>query len=180
MIDQPSNTKTGKEHDVVRYSLGLRLQLLFFAFMGLFWTYGTILFGLNTFRGYTAHQVDCIGLPFIARLVFLAAMISSMMLIYWGIRNLWFFVYEFRLDGNLLEIYDPVLRKRRTMALDQVLTISTFYILGTPLVSGVTGYLLKTDDRSSVTLSGALPIYQEILQKCTNAVYNKISMLNFR
>lgn len=149
--------------------------------MGLLAAFATIYFGLDTFHGYMDHRIDYIGLALMARLVLLAGAIVALLFSHWFIRNFWFFIYEFNLDGNSLEINDPILRKQRVIMLDQVSTISTFDILGpVPGSAAVSGYLLKTDDGSSVTLSGALPICQEILQKCDHATFDKINMMNFR
>lgn len=127
------------------------------------------------------HRIDYIGLALVSRLIIPIMLISSTMLFYWFTRNLWFFVYEFRLEGNLLEIHDPILHKRWLMTLNQVSTIGTFNVLGpTSGSAAASGYLLKTDDGLSVTLSGALPICQEILQKCGNATFDKINMMNFK
>jgi hypothetical protein len=86
------------------------------------------------------------------------------------LRAIWFYIYHYRLDNGVLLVYDPVLHTRRSIALDDVAFIRSFYLLqGSADRSSKVGHELQTSNGDRVRLSEALRLWEEIMSICANA-----------
>lgn len=165
---------------MIRYPLGLRLNVLVPVLMEVMGAFEVVYLSLDAVRGHMANRIDYIGLALASRLVLVLMAVASVTLFHWFTRHMWLFTYGFDLVGNSLEVLDAILRRRWVVQLDRVSTVSTFRILGPHGEAATSGYMLEAPDGTSVTLSGALPIINEILQKCAHAETRQLDILRMR
>jgi len=82
----------------------------------------------------------------------------------------WFFLYRYRLRDSVLEVLDPVLRRRTVIDLTEVRVVRSFAVFGQLWRSAsYRGHVLVTAAGRSVRLSEALPFWNELLRRCTEA-----------
>lgn len=92
------------------------------------------------------------------------------LILLYGMRSAWMgllFLHVYQLDGDLIEEYDPLLRRRRTLRIAEVRATRRFRVFqlhaspSTP-PECFRGHVLVGRDGTEITLTEALPLWSEI------------------
>jgi len=96
-------------------------------------------------------------------LFLMLGILAGALFMLWGARSMWFFLYRYRLTDGTLDVFDPILRKRWSVALKDVTQVRTFYLLhGSRDRRAKIAHSIETADGVRVRVSEALPIWPEI------------------
>lgn len=162
-----------------RYRLGLRLSVIVPTLMGILTVVYICCMAVDIYHGHALNRIDYIGLALVSRFMMILMLILAVLLWYWLIRHMWFFTYNYYINDNILEV-SGILCKPQVIHLDKVTTLSSFRVLGISEKDASSGYILETNDGSTITLSRALSISDEILRKCVNANIKNIDIMKLK
>jgi hypothetical protein len=144
----------------------LKKRMLVYAILGLLVMY--ILIWLFTFdRGWQAHSGKLL-INFIKDTAHSIIHISILLLL---VSSQSYLLYRYRLDGSELECFNPFTRKRRHVNLTEVHQINRKLQSTHKLGKGVIYFLATTDNKKAMLLSDELPIWPEILKRCTSVQF---------
>lgn len=137
----------------------------------------TFYVGLDIWNGVRQQNPEYAG-------VFLIWPVSIMLLtmvvalgMTWIARLTWFYIYRYRLLGQKLYVFDPIIRREWSVDLGQVYLVRSFYIpQGSHDRRAKVGHVLQTSNGYNVRLSEALSIWQEIAHYCSEATFDEFQI----